>query len=161
MDQLQKLLDIEEIKNLKHRHFQTIDMADFDLLDNIFTDDVPVDYRGGTYRWQSEGNDTIKESLRESFHNQACAMHTGHHPEIEIISNTEATGKWYLQDIFYNLDHNTVTQGTALYEDIYLKLDETWLIKHSEYDRIWEEVSPVNPETKFTKILLKEKGIQK
>jgi hypothetical protein len=88
-------------------------------------------------------------------------MHTGHHPEIEITSNTEATGKWYLQDIFYNLDHNTVTQGTALYEDIYLKLDETWLIKHSEYDRIWEEVSPVNPKTKFTKILLKDKGIQK
>ena len=161
MDQLQKLLDIEEIKNLKHRYFRAIDMADFDLLDNIFTDDVTVDYRGGTYRWQSEGKDTIKESLRASFHNQACAMHTGHHPEIEIISNTEAIGKWYLQDIFYNLDHNTVTQGTALYEDIYLKLDETWLIKHSEYDRIWEEVSPVNPKTKFTKILLKDKGIQK
>jgi hypothetical protein len=64
MDQLQKLLDIEEIKNLKHRYFRAIDMADFDLLDNIFTDDVTVDYRGGTYRWQYEGKDTIKERLR-------------------------------------------------------------------------------------------------
>jgi hypothetical protein len=36
MDKLQKLIDIEEIKNLKHRYFRAIDMADFDLLDNIF-----------------------------------------------------------------------------------------------------------------------------
>ena len=43
MDPLQKLLDIEDIKNLKHRYFRAIDMADFDLLDNIFADDVTVD----------------------------------------------------------------------------------------------------------------------
>jgi hypothetical protein len=30
------LIDIEEIKNLKHRYFRAIDMADFDLLDNVF-----------------------------------------------------------------------------------------------------------------------------
>ena len=36
MDKLQKLIDIEEIKNLKHRYFRAIDMADFDLLDNVF-----------------------------------------------------------------------------------------------------------------------------
>ena len=42
MDKLQKLLDIEDIKNLKHRYFRAIDMADFDLLDNIFTDDIPL-----------------------------------------------------------------------------------------------------------------------
>ena len=161
MDKLQKLLDIEDIKNLKHRYFRAIDMADFDLLDNIFTDDITVDYRGGTYRWESQGKEKITESLRYSFHNQACAMHTGHHPEIHVISETEAKGKWYLQDIFYNIDHNTVTQGTALYEDVYVKIDGQWLIKHSEYDRIWEQVSPISPDIEFTKILLKDKGIQK
>jgi hypothetical protein len=88
-------------------------------------------------------------------------MHTAHHPEIEILSETEAIGKWYLQDIFYNFDMGSVTQGTALYEDQYIKVNETWLIKHSEYDRIWEQVSPINPEDKFTTILLKEKGIKK
>jgi hypothetical protein len=88
-------------------------------------------------------------------------MHTAHHPEIDILSETEATGKWYLQDIFYNFDLDSVTQGTALYEDKYIKVNENWLIQHSEYDRIWEQVSPINPKDKFTKILLKEKGIQK
>ena len=40
MDKLQKLIDIEEIKNLKHRYFRAIDMADFDLLDNVFSKDI-------------------------------------------------------------------------------------------------------------------------
>ena len=85
MDQLQKLLDIEEIKNLKHRYFRAIDMADFDLLDSIFTEDITVDYRGGTYRWESQGKQKITDSFRYSFHDQACAMHTGHHPEIDVL----------------------------------------------------------------------------
>ena len=161
MDKLQKLIDIEEIKNLKHRYFRAIDMADFDLLDNVFSPDISIDYRGGTYRWESEGKDTIKESLTHAFHNQTAAMHTAHHPEIEVLSETEATGKWYLQDIFYNFDLGSVTQGTALYEDTYIKSNGNWLIQHSEYDRIWEQVSPINSDDKFTKILLKEKGIQK
>ena len=55
MDKLQKLIDIEEIKNLKHRYFRAIDMADFDLLDNVFSSDISIDYRGGTYRWESSG----------------------------------------------------------------------------------------------------------
>ena len=58
-------------------------------------------------------------------------------------------------------DSNTVTQGTALYEDVYVKINGQWLIKHSEYDRIWEQVSPISPDIEFTKILLKDKGIQK
>ena len=161
MDKLQKLIDIEEIKNLKHRYFRAIDMADFDLLHNVFSPDISIDYRGVTYRWESEGKDTIKESLTHAFHNQTAAMHTAHHPEIEVLSETEATGKWYLQDIFYNFDLGSVTQGTALYEDTYIKINGQWLIQHSEYDRIWEQVSPINSDNKFTKILLQEKGIQK
>ena len=43
----------------------------------------------------------------------------------------------------------------------YIKVNDQWLIQHSEYDRIWEQVSPINPDDKFTTILLKEKGIQK
>ena len=161
MDKLQKLIDIEEIKNLKHRYFRAIYMADFDLLDNVFSPDISIDYRGCTYRWESKGKETIKESLTHAFHNQTAAMHTAHHPEIEVLSETEATGKWYLQDIFYNFDLGSVTQGTALYEDTYIKINGQWLIQHSEYDRIWEQVSPINSDNKFTKILLQEKGIQK
>ena len=79
MDKLQQLIDIEEIKNLKHRYFRAIDMADFDLLDNVFSPDISIDYRGGTYRWKSEGKETIK-ILRRSICNSkslSCSIRDG------------------------------------------------------------------------------------
>ena len=62
-------------------------MADFDLLDNIFSQDITIDYRGGTYRWESEGKKPLRKVLDIAFHNQTAAMHTAHHPEIEIFLN--------------------------------------------------------------------------
>ena len=80
---------------------------------------------------------------------------------MEILTEAGAQEKWYLQEIVYDCDLGSVNQGTTLYEDKYIKVNKQWLIKHSEYDRIWEQVSPINPDDKFTTILLKEKGIQK
>ena len=57
MEAIDRLLAIEEIRNLKHKYFRAIDMADYELLSTIFTDDISVDYRGGTYRWQASGKD--------------------------------------------------------------------------------------------------------
>ena len=74
-----------------------------------------------------------------------------HLPLASVSADTEANGKWYLQDIFYNFDLGSVTQGTALYEDKYIKSKGQWLIQHSEYDRIWEQVSPINPGDKLLK----------
>ena len=74
MDKLQMLLDIEEIKNLKHRYFRAIDMADFDLLDGVFAENITIDYRGGTYRWESEGKNTI------------CLLYTSPSPRDGLLS---------------------------------------------------------------------------
>ncbi|MEK9649422.1 MAG: nuclear transport factor 2 family protein [Gammaproteobacteria bacterium] len=160
MDTLEKLFAIEEIKQLKHRYFRAIDMADFDLLDEIFHPDIKVDYRGGTYRWEQSGKEAIIKALKYSFHSQAAAMHTGHHPEISIDSSITASGKWYLHDIFFNFNEKIVTQGTALYEDEYMHDGVSWKIISSQYDRIVESISPIDENMKFTKFMLKDKGIK-
>lgn len=160
MEAINRLLAIEEIRNLKHKYFRAIDMADYELLSTIFTDDITVDYRGGTYRWQASGRDEIITSMKYSFHDQTCAMHTGHHPEIEIIDSNNAEGLWYLHDIFYNFNENIITQGTALYKDKYVYQDSKWLIQFSEYDRISESIVPIAKDQKFTKVHLKEHGIK-
>ena len=160
MEAIDRLLAIEEIRNLKHKYFRAIDMADYELLSTIFTDDITVDYRGGTYRWQASGKDEIITSMKYSFHDQTCAMHTGHHPEIEIIDGKNASGLWYLHDIFYNFNENIITQGTALYKDKYVYQDSKWLIQFSEYDRISESIVPIAKDQKFTKVLLTEHGLK-
>ena len=86
----------------------------------------------------------IIQSLKYSFHSETAAMHTGHHPEISIHDDVNASGIWYLQDIFYNFNENALTQGTALYKDKYVKTEEGWRINFSEYDRIIESVTPID-----------------
>jgi hypothetical protein len=53
---------------------------------------------------------------------------------------------------------NTVTRGSAIYRDQYVKQDGTWKIKRSEYDRIWEEIEPRNPDTRLTVHYLADHG---
>ena len=157
---IQELHDIEMIKQLKHRYFRAIDMADHGLLDSVFTDDVKVDYRGGTYVWEASGKKEIIQSLKYSFHSETAAMHTGHHPEISIHDDVNASGIWYLQDIFYNFNENALTQGTALYKDKYVKTEEGWRINFSEYDRIIESVTPIDKDQKFTLNHLAKHGMK-
>ena len=55
-----------------------------------------------------------------------------------MISDTEATGIWYLADNMWILNHKAKTSGTALYWDRYLKVDGKWLIRDTSYERLYE-----------------------
>ena len=71
-------------------------------------------------------------------HNNGEYRHNGHHPEIQILSETEATGIWYLADHMWILDPQFFTSGTALYWDRYEKVDGRWTIRDTKYERIYE-----------------------
>jgi ketosteroid isomerase-like protein len=135
-----RLEDIELIKQLKYRYFRSIDMADLDTLQELFTDDVRVDYVGGTYRWQMQGKQQILAAIAAAFNPQTASCHTGHHPEITVHSESSATGLWYLTDVFINLADKVRTSGSALYRDQYLKVGGQWRIAVATYERIYEEV---------------------
>jgi len=66
-------------------------------------------------------------------------MHTGHHPEIDFTSDTEAVGTWYLEDRVFLPAADIEIHGTALYHDEYRFDDGHWRIRHTGYDRIFEE----------------------
>ncbi|MEO0031056.1 MAG: hypothetical protein RIS94_814 [Pseudomonadota bacterium] len=135
---LQHLSDIEEIKVLKHRYFRGIDTANTALLEGLFTDDVEVVYNGGTYRVALSGRETMLEFLANSFHSGAAAMHIGLMPEIAITGDNSATGIWYLQDVFIDLEKDDHTFGTAIYTDTYRREGGVWKIATTHYDRVIE-----------------------
>ncbi len=139
---LQQLSDMEAIKILKHRYFRGIDTADMVLLDSLFTDDVSVVYNGGTYRVALSGRANMIEFLANSFHSGALAMHLGVMPEIAITGENAATGIWYLQDVFINLEIDNHTFGTAIYTDSYRREDGVWKIASTHYDRVIEVLTP-------------------
>jgi len=135
---LQMLLDMESIRQLKHAYFRCIDTANFEELGTLFHEDVLVHFVGGNYEWKLQGRAEYLEAVKNSFTNESVGHHNGHHPEIQMISNTEATAIWYLSDNMWVMNYNFFTTGTALYWDRYLKVDGRWLIKDTRYERIYE-----------------------
>jgi hypothetical protein len=135
-----RLEDIELIRQLKYRYCRAIDTCDIDALRQIVTEDIRTDYAGGTYRWQMQGREVFLEAIRGSFTSDCIAVHTVHHPEIEVLDDVNARGLWYLTDTFIHLRENVVTEGSALYRDEYLKTPDGWRIRFSTYERIYERV---------------------
>lgn len=150
---------IELIKQLKHRYFRCLDMADHEGLATTLTEDVTIDYQGGSYRAQYDNRADFFEFLATAFHSEAVAQHTAHHPEIDVAADGQtATGKWYLHDIFWDLKYKVKTSGVALYEDRYVKTDDGWKIAHSGYTRVYEMVEKIEQDPPFTARHLKTAG---
>ncbi len=155
---LQQLSDFEDIRTLKHRYFRGIDTADIELLRPLFSEDVEIDYRGGSYRARLTGRDNMIEFLANSFHAGALAMHHGHMPEIALTGEDSAEGIWYLEDMFVLVDAGIKTEGTALYKDVYRREEGEWKIARSEYDRVIELISPLGSDVNVTAHYLSATG---
>jgi len=135
---IQRLMDIEAIKQLKHAYFRCLDTANFDELEQLLHDDVSVDFVGGSYEWKLNGKAEYLASIARAFTREAVGHHNGHHPEIQMLSETEATGIWYLADHMWIRNHRFHTTGTAIYWDRYCKEDGRWKIRETRYRRLYE-----------------------
>lgn len=135
---IQRLMDIEAIKQLKHAYFRCIDTANLEELGTLFHDDVTVHFIGSNYEWKLSSRQEYMEAVKFSFHNESIGHHNGHMPEIQMLSETEATGIWYLADNMWMLSRSHMTTGTALYWDRYEKVEGRWVIKDTRYERLYE-----------------------
>jgi hypothetical protein len=129
--------DLEAIRRLKHSYFRLLDTKRFDELGQLLTADATSAYQSGELSQQ--GRDAIVAFLKQSLADPGMvSMHTGHHPEIDLTSDTSATGTWYLEDRVIIPAADIEIQGTALYRDEYVKVDGEWKIRHTGYERIFE-----------------------
>jgi hypothetical protein len=135
---IQRLMDMEAIRQLKYAYFRCLDTANFAELATLFHDDVEVHFKGGNYEWRLTGKQAYLDNVRQAFTRHAVGHHNGHHPEIQMLSDTEATGIWYLADNMWILDHKFYTSGTALYWDRYEKVAGRWLIRETRYELVYE-----------------------
>ncbi len=135
---IQCLMDMEAIRQLKYAYFRCVDTCNLEELATLFHDDVSVHFVGGGYEWKLQGKQDYVNNIGAAFSREAVGQHNAHHPEIQMLSETEATAIWYLEDNMWILNHNARTHGTALYWDRYLKVNGKWLIKDTNYERIYE-----------------------
>lgn len=157
-EKVQRLLDIEEIKRLKYRYFRCFDTADVEDIRDVFHPDVVLSVVGGVYKFVLEGRDAYLQMIRDGSHAEMITQHNGHHPEIDIISPTQAKGIWYLQDNVFEFRRKMHIQGTAFYREDYIKVDGRWVIKRIEFERIFEIVDPLNEKPNVTAHYLAKHG---
>ncbi len=141
MDDLQRLLAIEEIQQLKYRYLRHLDHKEWDALRALFTPDATSSYGDGRYAF--EGRDAILEFLVGALGRATIlTAHQVHHPEIELSGEGSAAGSWALWDNVIDLQHGVNIRGTAYYRDTYVVRDGAWRIRSTGYERIYEEVLP-------------------
>ncbi|HXX90885.1 MAG TPA: nuclear transport factor 2 family protein [Acidimicrobiales bacterium] len=130
--------DLEAILRLKHAYFRLLDTKRFDELGELLTEDVTTAYQSGALTFA--GRDAVVSFLVESLGSPGIVtMHHGHHPEITFLDDTNAAGIWYLEDRVIVPEHDFEIHGTALYDDRYVKTGGGWKIRHTGYERIFEQ----------------------
>jgi uncharacterized protein (TIGR02246 family) len=125
--------DIEAIRQLKARYFRTMDTKDWDVMRQVFTDDVVIDTSeagGSVVTGASEFMTFLQEAL-----GGAVTVHQGHMPEIELTSDTTATGVWALNDIVI-FPNGVRLDGYGHYHETYAKGPDGWRIASSKLTRL-------------------------
>lgn len=131
-DKVRFLYDTEAIKQLKHKYWRCNDLKLMDEMTECFTEDAVADYGPGIYL---EGRETIIGFLRENIaRTDVISIHQGYNPEINITSDTTATGRWPMFNYMHYRSSETVVKIWATYEDEYIKENGGWRIRKTKVD---------------------------
>jgi hypothetical protein len=122
---IQRLADIEDIKQLKARYASACD-DDYnpDKLAPLFAEDAIWD---GSIMGHAEGREGIREFFAAASSLVPFAVHQVSNPLIEIDGDT-ATGQWFLWQPMVLGDQ--ALWLSAVYEDKYVRVDGRWLYQH-------------------------------
>jgi uncharacterized protein (TIGR02246 family) len=117
--------DLEEIRKLKARYFRGLDSKDWELYADVFAEDVVVDLsraHGEVFRGRPDFV-AYARGLK-----LIQSVHQGHMPEIELLSESTATGVWPFED--FNLwEDGSQNHGYGHYLETYEKVAGRWRIK--------------------------------
>lgn len=124
---LARLEALEAIRLLKHRYLNACDLKQVEVIRDCFAEGaISIDYGPvGTFT----DRDRFVALYREmACHARVIDMHHGANPEIELLGENEAVGRWALY--YFNLDGETgaTRQLGGLYEDRYRCIDGAWKI---------------------------------
>jgi hypothetical protein len=148
-DAARRLLDLEEIKQLKARYFRLLDAKDWVAWTDVFTDDLEFVYvdpsvqnvppdalRLPDGRAQVDRRQLVafvSESMRH-----VLTIHHGHMPEIDLVDADTAAGHWGLTNYCeYTASDGALRwlRGYGHYDDRYVRTPAGWRIRRSEFYR--------------------------
>jgi hypothetical protein len=140
MDDLSRLVAIEEIRRLKGRYFYCLDNKDWDgWKADVFAPDATMDVPEARVPFVS-GIDAIIAFVAEVVADMRT-VHHGHSPIIDIESETSAKAIWAMEDVLFAPPGRFPTMegrihGYGHYRETYERLAEGWRIKTLRLSRL-------------------------
>jgi hypothetical protein len=136
---IDRLVAIEEIKQLKARYFRFLDLKDDEGFLSQFTSDLHMveDVDGNNTVMEVHSRDELKVFLEGLAQARAIgfSVHNGHSPEIEIVDDRNAIGVWAMSDYIRMPGINMI--GYGYYHERYRKgEDGVWRICSSRCERL-------------------------
>ena len=145
---IKALEDIEEIRKTKSRYWRFIDKKAWDVIGDVFAEDVTADYgEGGIIQGRTVLVDFIKKYEGYDF---VVTTHQGHQSEIELTGDNTALGTFAFS--YYRADQQakTVRRDGIFYEDEFVKAkDGQWRIRRLKVIPLRSEVSQTSCQDSF------------
>ncbi len=132
-----ELIEIEQIKQLKARYFRLLDQKRWNEWGEVFTDDITLQF-GPNPEDVFKGKKATVEGLSEIL-KDSTTVHHGHMPEIKITGENTASGTWAMFD-FVEMPGLTL-KGYGHYEEKYVKEDGSWKIKNLLLTRLRVDIT--------------------
>lgn len=134
---LERLLDIEAIKQLKARYFRAIDTKQWDDFGDVFTVDARLEVP--EVDMVVDGRADIVAAVSGAL-TRATTVHHGHMPEIDVSGADTATGTWAMFDYVEwpapEGGDRVGLQGYGHYREEYRREDGRWRIARSRLERL-------------------------
>jgi len=134
---LQRLLDIEEIKQLKARYFRLMDTKCWEDWGFVFAKDAVMEVPEANV--VNNGRAEIVQQV-SSVLEGVRTVHHGHMPEIEITGPDTARGTWAMFDYVEwppsDSRGRVGLQGFGHYREEYVREDGQWRIRHLRLERL-------------------------
>jgi hypothetical protein len=147
MNDIEKLLAIESIKQAKARYFRGLDTQEWPLYASAFSPDAEMDVRKEARNpdYLFRGPDAIVGFVSKSLEGM-LTIHHGHNPEIEFTSDTTANVIWAMEDRLWKKDasvqkpFNTL-HGWGYYRETYRRVGNEWLIQSTLLERLRVDIA--------------------
>ncbi|WP_067133212.1 nuclear transport factor 2 family protein [Microtetraspora malaysiensis] len=145
---------IAAIMALKYRYWRACDSKDPEAFRDCFVRE------GASIRFGRMGDYDDAAGLVATFEKIALRtvhgrhvildMHHGIHPDITLVSETEAVGRWTLRFRQVNLADNTEKIATVEYDDAYVVEDGRWKKSKCHARELWSITRPLPEGTVVT-----------
>jgi hypothetical protein len=145
MDAIERLVAIEEIKQLKAKYFYGFDHQDWELwVREVWAPDARLEVP------EIDVVVTPREAMIDWVSRQAVgqsSVHHGHMPIIEFTSDTTAKAIWAMEDLLWRTGENPMHEdvshihGWGHYHETYVKLDVGWRILSTRLTRLRVEMT--------------------